>query len=95
MSDELELLKPIVQGGTTAGILVGVGYFVLNKVFALLDQARQMQERQIAAFQEESKAERASHWSEVDKITDSVDRLAIATSDLVHEVRSVKEKVSP
>lgn len=94
MSDEFELLKPIVQGGTTAGILVSVGYFVLNRVFALLEQARASQERMIAAFQEEAKAERASHWSEVDKIGDSVDRLTAATTELVHEVRSVKEKVA-
>ena len=90
---ELDLIKPIVQGGTTAGVLLAVGYFVLNKIFALLDQSRALAERQIAAFQEEARAERQAHWSEIDKLTDSIDKLVDVATEQTHQLRELREAV--
>ena len=62
---EINLLEGLLQGGTTAGLLLIVGWFFFSKIFVIM-------EKQLEAFKEEMEKERNQHKAEVNLLSESM-----------------------
>ena len=77
---ELGLIGELVKGGTTAGLLIAVGWFFFGKFFAMFERMRADAEYAHKDFVAQLDRERASHK----EITDFIGRELARTSEALH-----------
>lgn len=90
---EIDLIKEIVKGGTSAGLLLVVGWFFFSRFFALFDQVQKQAAENGKIFQDQMIAERQAHREENEQLAENLQRLTDGILILAKESQELRRDV--